>query len=189
MAEITLTSIGVGSTLSSSTVDNNFTTIANEMNGNLDGDNIASEGVEFANVSPFDKARVTRSGAQTINTASTTAIAFDSEDYDVGGLHSTASNTSRVTVLKAAKYDLKGNIRWGTESATGYVGAILRVNGTTIIDYDFRAAATAYNSTNKVATDYSLAIGDYVEMLAEQNSGGDKTITVAGTHFEVSLKP
>jgi hypothetical protein len=44
------------------------------------------------------RARVFRSTNQSISDSTATAITHDSERYDIGSLHSTSSNTSRLTV-------------------------------------------------------------------------------------------
>ena len=120
----------------------------------------------------WDGARVHNSAIQTIPNNADTALTFDSERYDNGGLHSTTINPSRLTAQKAGKY-----LIWGCwclwPSATGKRFAYLRVNGATRI-----ATCGAMGSADIVFTDtisalYHLAVGDYVELVLVQFSGGD----------------
>lgn len=46
----------------------------------------------------FHGCRVYKSSGQTVGAGNTDAITFDSEIFDTDGLHSTSSNTSRITI-------------------------------------------------------------------------------------------
>jgi hypothetical protein len=117
-------------------------------------------------------ARAYNSAAISVPNATITAITLDSERDDTDSIHSTSSNTSRLTCNTAGKYDIKGQIEYPA-NATGVRGIGIRLNGTTIINL---AKVPAVSSTETislpVATDYNLAVGDYVELVAYQTSGG-----------------
>jgi hypothetical protein len=99
-------------------------------------------------------------------------LTFDSERYDTDTIHSTVSNTSRLTATTAGKYDIKGSISY-TAAASGVRLARILLNGATVIANETRASASAADATAMtVATVYDLAAGDYVELQAYQNSGG-----------------
>lgn len=199
MGTVSLTQISNGQTGDATVVDNNFDTLANEINGNLDATNLADEAVTtakidssavtFAKISAFDKCRITKASAQTIATGTETAVTFTTEDFDTNGMHDTGSNTSRITIQTAGKYLVTGQINW-TANATGFREAILRVGGSTVIASDNRNnIGASFNTAIHVTAIYSFAAGDYVELVGYQNSGGDLDIVASRTHLEATLLP
>jgi hypothetical protein len=114
-------------------------------------------------------ARATSAAGQSIPNNANTALTFGSEDFDVGGLHSTASNTSRLTAPSAGLW-LIGATAEFTASAVGRRGLYLQANGGTIFAATL-GAAVAFPAVTVVSL-YRLAAGQYVEALAYQDSGG-----------------
>lgn len=103
------------------------------------------------------------SAVQTIATASETVLTLDSEDYDVGSMHDTSSNTGRVTVPVAGVYLFNARVR---RSATAMTGALLllRKNGvSTYLGGQYIETLTA--ATHQVTALLTLAANDYVEMV------------------------
>jgi hypothetical protein len=125
-------------------------------------------------------ARVYNSGALTITTATTTTLTFDSERFDLGGLHSTSSNTARLTAPVDGVYAIFGHIRWDN-NATGVRELIVRLNGATIIAAE-KDDAAGEAMGQSLATLYQLAAGDYVELRARQTSGGNLNVTATGNY-------
>lgn len=126
-----------------------------------------------------DGCRVYNDAAITVSTATDTALTFNSERYDNGGLHSTSSNTSRITVGRAGKYLIIGNATYAA-NGTGVRYLSIRLNGATYIG-EMAILPSASNSlTLIVTTIYHLAASDYVELLAYQNSGGNLNIAATG---------
>lgn len=122
----------------------------------------------------FSGARVYHSTTQSITTSGTAqALVFDTEAYDTDAYHSTVSNTSRLTAPVTGKYHIEGVINYAS-NATGNRRAQVRLNGTTTIasGTDTVSANSGFTTFAHVACDYSLAAGDYVELMATQNSGG-----------------
>lgn len=117
-----------------------------------------------------DAARVYKATGQSIPNITVTALTFDTERFDDGGLHSTVSNTSRLTAAKAGVYVISAAVGF-VEAGAGGLVLILRVNGTTSIALDQGVAAT----DTTISTIYKLNAGDYVEVLAFHNSGAAKT--------------
>lgn len=130
----------------------------------------------------FAGARVKRaSGTVTLGNNTITPITFDAEDFDTDGFHSTASNTSRLTVPtgKAGKYLIGGS--YYTTTADPADG-IIRLNGTTVINFQ-RFAASSVLTSCIVSTIYALAEADYVELCG-------RTPTVSGTAaYDVGVSP
>lgn len=119
-------------------------------------------------------ARVFNSAAITgIVTATETALTFDSERFDTDTIHSTSSNTGRLTATTAGKYLISGVAHWSA-AVSANVQIVIRLNGSTriarsiIVGTDYRAM--------HVSTIYDLAATDYVELLVRHGSGSDRTI-------------
>lgn len=117
-------------------------------------------------------ARVYNSGAISCASGALTLLTFDSERYDTDQLHSTSSNTGRLTAQRPGVYLVTGNVEFAA-SATGYRQLVIRLNGATQIGNVLVGAAAGGIVTQlQVVTLYQLAAGDYVELGASQNSGG-----------------
>lgn len=115
--------------------------------------------------------KVHNTASQAIATATVTALLWDTEEYDTGSMHSTASNTSRLIAPVAGKYLAEGRIVFGA-SATGFRQANIRANGSTFYDTDTDYGPTAGGLCYlKVGVPLLMAASDYVEMLCSQNSG------------------
>jgi hypothetical protein len=74
------------------------------------------------------RCRLYNVGAQTIGNASLTPLTWDSEEYDVGGMHSTASNPSRITVPAGGDglYLLIANVAFAANSTGGRDALLLK---------------------------------------------------------------
>ena len=129
---------------------------------------------------PFDiGARVYNSANQIIGNASWTNLTFDSERYDTDTIHSTSSNTDRLTAARAGKYIIIAQVKFAA-STVGMRGIRFLLNGATGISYLTRDAnATAVDRLN-LSTIYNLAAGDYVTVGVYQSSGGNLDVIAAG---------
>jgi hypothetical protein len=127
-------------------------------------------------------ARVYNSAAITLTSGASTALTFDSERYDYDNIHSTVTNTGRLTATTAGIYHISGHARFDV-NATNQRFILIRLNGsTTIANQTAQALAGSLNTALTVSTIYELAAGDYVELLAYQNSGGNLDVTATGNH-------
>lgn len=100
---------------------------------------------------------------------------FNSERYDVGGCHSTSSNTSRLTVPTGGGglYVIGGCIAFAANS-TGIRGIRILLNGTTALcEAETDNLGASLGVALSVTTDHELAAGDYVELQGFQNSGSN----------------
>lgn len=116
--------------------------------------------------------RVHNSASQTISNNTLTAITFNSERYDTATMHSTVTNTSRITIPVAGIYNIVGSVEWPA-NGTGTRQALIRVNGSTTIAGSTAPGNAAASSPNTVGTQYKFAVNDYVELMVFQNSGGN----------------
>lgn len=124
-----------------------------------------------------------RSTTQTISTGGAgAAVAMDSELFDTDGMHDTATNTSRVTFNTAGIYFCEGLSGWSADPVTG--AAIIHKNGTAALS---RSQLTADYRVMGVTCIRSFEIGDYIELVVYQASGGDlTTLTSAGNHSRLT---
>ncbi len=126
--------------------------------------------------------RVYNSASIAIVTATLTTLTFDSESWDNGGCHSTASNTSRITVPSGASgyWDIGANIEFGA-SATGTRIVSFTLNGgaNPIAKVESPVNSGSSDTSVNLNTTWPLAVGDYVECLVYQNSGGNLNVVRA----------
>lgn len=122
------------------------------------------------------RCRVSNSAAISHTTSGTAQVlTFDTELLDSGGMHSTSVNTGRITVPTGGggMYVISATASFAA-NATGFRSLQIRVNGVTTIAQQMpMCVTTAATQTHvNVSTMYPLAAGDYLEVLANQNSGG-----------------
>lgn len=134
---------------------------------------------------PFVGARVFHSANQSLTTGVATGLAFDTERFDTDGFHSTSVNTNRLTIPAGlgGKYLVGGGIRYAS-NATGWRQLALRLNGDNakFIATDVRGANPTDVTDITISTVLELAVGDYVELMAAQTSGGNLNV-LAGAMF------
>lgn len=128
----------------------------------------------------------TKSGSQSIATATATAVTWDTEAFDTDGIHDTVTNNSRFTVVTAGYYSVYAQVEWGG-SATGVRDIFVRVNGVAT-DYlrKHEGTAPASNQTEQTSgiIPVRLGVGDYFEFYVNQTSGGALSIaTTTGQHW------
>ena len=144
---------------------------------------------------PITNAAQYRCGAynnagQSIASATWTSANLNSEDYDVGTMHDTATNNSRITVPTGGGglYYVCGILSFDS-NGTGVRAGRLRKNGATVL--------TQCNQPNAGATDavsvplntvISLNAADYIEMQGYQNSGGNLNIGSATRELGCTLQ-
>jgi hypothetical protein len=150
----------------------------------------AGEGVRFDDVaniseevaamlSAFVNGRVRASAyhntTQNLTTGIETVLNLNSEDFDVGAVHDTVTNTPRLTVPanNGGVYLVIGGSQFAAH-ATGYRQLNLYKNGGTVL----ATTVVPVNSGSQVtvcqvAAIVSLAAADYLELAATQNSGGN----------------
>lgn len=122
--------------------------------------------------------RVYKSGVQEILTGTVTAVTFDSERWDIGGIHSTVTNTTRLTAPKSGIYNVNGYAAWPAEITSPWFLAI-KQNGTTIFGAQWQAAS--FQSEGHVSTEVFLNAGEYVELCVYQGQGKTIKTAAAGT--------
>jgi hypothetical protein len=124
-------------------------------------------------------ARVYHNAAQAITTATITYLNFNSERYDVGNLHDTVTNNSRLTAPVSGKYVITTSIFYAS-NATGVRYLAIEHNGTLTIAFDTRGAVSGDITGITISTIYNLSAGDYVRVWVYQNSGGNLNVSSTG---------
>lgn len=121
------------------------------------------------------QAVVSHSTTQTATTSVEKTLNADTETYDSDVMHSTVSNTSRLTCKTAGRFDFTAAISFAS-NATGYRSLLFAKNGgtaTTIAQVGAFSGAGVFLSGT---ISYVLAVNDYVEVVAWQNSGGNLAV-------------
>jgi hypothetical protein len=121
--------------------------------------------------------------AQSINNATDTSIALNSERRDDSGFHDTSTNNSRLTVPTgmAGWYSISGNLAYAS-NATGLRQSAILLNGATYIVVNLQPAINGAQTIVSLTTEYYLNAGDYVELRAYQTSGGALNVDTAGNY-------
>lgn len=112
------------------------------------------------------------------------ALAMNSERYDNASMHSTSSNTSRVTVPTGGggKYLLGGTIQWAN-AAGNERNVQVRLNGATRIVVQASAPVAGGLVTKQSCMGvYAMVAADYGELIAYQDSGGAVNVQAASAY-------
>lgn len=103
------------------------------------------------------------------------ALTFDSEDGDNGGMHSGSS--SEIVIVTAGWYLFTASIEW--DAAIGNRTSWITHNSTNKIATtesttarDSTGAATPYFSRHNLSMIYPVGVGDTIELVVFQDSGG-----------------
>lgn len=127
---------------------------------------------------PMVRARTTT--AQSIPNATETVVTFDLEDYDTDNMHSIVTNTGRITFNTAGVYLITAHITYVTGGSTGAREAFIRKNasGEYLALGNQQSATGSYIS---LAAQAKFMVGDFVELRANQSSGGALNTFTAAT--------
>lgn len=114
-----------------------------------------------------------------------TAVTLNSERFDNAAVHSTSSNTARMTIPSGAggKYIIGAHIEFANNATGNTRNLHLRLNGTTAVAAINNTAPNASAVTRlTITTVYPLAAAEYVEATGYQDSGGSLNINVASNY-------
>lgn len=129
------------------------------------------------------RAVLRQAAAQTFTTATITAVQFATEDVDTDvdgtGGHDNVTNNTRYTARYAGWYLVSGNVTF-VANVTGDRFCWLRVNGT---DVNGSIGSQAGDATMLASIPCQtkmvfLNVGDYVELIGYQDSGGNLLTSV-----------
>jgi hypothetical protein len=109
-----------------------------------------------------------------------TVLTFNSERSDTDGIHSTASNTDRLTCVHAGMYYIYAIVEFDS-NATGNRGVQVLLNGaTSIAAMNIAAIAGGWTTVVALSRVYPLSAGNYVTVRAIQSSGGNLNVLCTG---------
>lgn len=126
--------------------------------------------------------RVHNSANISVPNATDTILTFNTESFDTASMHSTSVNTGRITCTAAGIYVVTAVAQFAA-NATGARSMGLIVNGLAGTFYNFAQAPvnSAAGATRLVVTDIiKLAVGDHVQVVAYQTSGGALNVEAFG---------
>lgn len=117
------------------------------------------------------RCRVFYSSTQVLANNSEAALTFDSEDFDIGGLHSTASNPTRITIQSTGVWMFGATCHFA--SAVANMRLRFRKNGATVVGSagGIFPGGGAEVYAERTVIDQMTSTGDYMEVLAFQNGG------------------
>lgn len=118
--------------------------------------------------------QVWRSTNQTLSDSALTAISFDTVIRDDPGCWAVGSAT-RLTVKAAGAYILTGCCSFNT-SATGRRVVAIQLNGSSYLVYQTTNGNSAAATHVSISTIKYLAVGDYLELIGYQNTGGSLSV-------------
>ena len=131
-----------------------------------------------ANIAPYlynEGCRVRHSVAQATLNITWTELAFNQERWDTDTMHDTVVNNHRITCKTAGKYIVIIRIRWEANNI-GNRHLILYINNVTIVSALVASAVAGDFTDIGLSSIVSLGVGDYVNVIAKQNSGGNLNV-------------
>lgn len=132
----------------------------------------------------FASCRVYNDADISVGNGAFEALTFNSEYFDTDGMHSTVSDTSRITLVTAGTYLVGGNVYFNA-NATGIRRIQIQLNGATVIAYSAMDIDSSTAHIMTVSTIYAFSANDYVELYAYQNSGGALDVKAATAYSPV----
>ena len=130
-----------------------------------------------------DAVMASKTAVQSIPNNTDTLILWNAESYDHGGLHSTVSNTGRLTAVKAGIYAWTFNGKFDG-GGTGYRQIQIFINGA------IRLSQKAYiaDSGNgdqmfSLAGETELSLNDYIVVSAKHSAGAALNFGYSSAHY------
>jgi hypothetical protein len=145
--------------------------------------NIMNAGINDISYAPAVRAWAGAATSCTNNVYTTQAL--NSEDFDQAGnaastMHDTVTNNSRLTCRFAGVYQIVGHGSFALSAAGTYRELRVFLNNATVVGVGETAGPSAAAQDMSVVTLYKLAVNDFVELQALQNSGGALNFTTSG---------
>jgi len=129
----------------------------------------ARDNLEFLVDPPF--CSVFNSAAVSLADNTATAMLANSENFDNDAMHSTVSNTSRITIQTTGRYQFIGSVNFAGD-ADGVRQVAFRIDGTTTIPPSSQVGGTATGSIGlTLVANIALTAGQYVECIARHTAG------------------
>lgn len=118
--------------------------------------------------------------AQSITSGTPTALTFTTEDFDTDSNHDNVTNNTRWTCVTAGRYLFMGGFSFAGDT-TGQRYGYWAKNGSAVNGAGVRASGSANATTLAMrSTIIDMAVSDYVELIAHQNTAGSLLTLVGG---------
>lgn len=142
----------------------------------LTADSTTATGLKWAapaSGSTFVGARATGNSNQSIPNNTFTAITWNTDLIDTDAIHDTSTNSERFTVPsgKAGKWFITSRCTFAGDNGGERRLAIYKNAATTLTDFRTSAEGTTGQSLT-VNSIYDLVVGDYLQIMAYQDTGG-----------------
>lgn len=159
----------------------------------LTADSTTATGLKWATPasgSTYVGASVRNSTNQSISNTTETLLTWDTERFDTDNIHSTTTNTGRMTVPtgKAGKWLVSGQISHPNYGSTLGMEIYVYVNGSyfqtgvaQFSDFQNTGGRWVFASMSQI---FNLSAGDYLELYGWQNSGGTANINSVYSNFQ-----
>lgn len=120
--------------------------------------------------------RVTSSAAIEIPGVSAVGLNFDVERFDQGGLHDTATNSSRITFGSTGLWEIGANVEWNASLQGGPSLKIL-LNDTTVLAEAYGPLVASKKQAQTVTTLHLVTTTtDFVTVTVAQDSGSTASL-------------
>lgn len=123
-------------------------------------------------------ARVYNDAAISVSNAAPQYLTFNSERFDTDAIHSTSTNTGRLTATRGGYYLIIGHVEYAA-NATGQRHIFIRLGGTTTLARTTVNASSSGVTRLSIATIYPLTAAQYVELGVYQDSTGALNVNTA----------
>jgi len=135
------------------------------------------------NVSGQEYGSAFHNTTQSILDSTFTILNFNSEDFQFSTLHSTSVNNSRVTAQQVGIYLFVAQVNFAS-NVIGYRIIAIQKSGNFITISKFPPVASAGGATSQQCTFIvQLAVGEYIEVLAWQNTTGTLSVGDPSSRF------
>ena len=110
-----------------------------------------------------------------VATATDVLLPAPSENFDNDAMHSTVTNTGRITIQTAGRYLFFARIAFQASTAGTYRAIRYKLNGGSVVELNNAApvADASVSTILPISWTLVLAASDYVEIWVRQNTGGN----------------
>lgn len=119
------------------------------------------------------RAKVYATAAQSLATATYTAVLFDSEEFDTDSMHSTTTSTSRLTINTPGLYEVRALLNFVANGSGVRYGRFYKNNAVATPAEGVVAGIASAGTVTAIemSSEIQCAAGDYLEVFAYQSSG------------------
>lgn len=116
--------------------------------------------------------RVTNSANISIVNNTETTLTFDTERFDTDSMHSTVTNTGRITCVTAGLYQISFSFRFPTQGVGMRYGIIWHSSAGALAGNSWAGANITIDNITSISTLWKMAVGEWVEARVYQSTGG-----------------